>query len=140
MSNLRDLFKTTNIDKIPPYFWEKDRTICYYPSSGDDFRHIFYWDYYCNKENIQYPDIFIHTYFTCLDWNHYPKEYMGLFRIMYEFLEKEGKPLRRPLLYNEYILDIFDRDYSIVIKAGTNCFLKTIYFPKQRHLFFLYRN
>lgn len=136
MSNLRDIFKLINLNNVPSHFWENKKATCYYPSSGYDFRHIFYWDYYCKKENLQFPEIFIHTDFTCLDWNPYPKEKMGIYRFIYEKLEKEGKPLPHPLLYNGYILDVFGNENSVVIRSWTELFLKHDVFNPNRDLFY----
>jgi len=124
MKNLRDIFKPENLDKVPTHFWENNNKICYYPSSGYDFRHIFYWDYYCDKENLQFPKIFIHTDFTCLDWNP-----------LMDKLEKEEKPLPHPLLYCGYILDVFGGGNSIVIKNWTELFLKNDVFYPNHDLF-----
>ena len=130
MTNLRDIFQTVNLEKIPDHYWNGKRPICYYPSSGDDFRHIFYWDHYCEKQNIEFPEIFIHTDFTCLDWNPYPKEYLGRSLTYYEKLEKEGIPLPHPFLYNGYILDVFGEGNSVVIKSWTEMFLKNdVFYP-----------
>lgn len=136
MNNLRKIFQTENLDRIPDHFWNDNKKICYYPSSGYDFRHIFYWDFYCEKQNIEFPEIFIHSDFTCLDWNPYPKEHMGISRFFYEKLEKEGKQLPHPLLYNGYILDVFGNGNSVVIKNWTEIFLKNDVFYPNRDLFY----
>jgi len=53
-------------------------------------------------------------------------------RFFYEKLEKEGKPLPHPLLYNGYILDVFGNGNSVVIKSWTELFLKNdVYYPNQ---------
>lgn len=136
MSNLKEIFQTTNLDQIPEQFWDENNSICYYPSSGYDFRHIFYWDHYCSKQNIEFPKVFIHSDFHCLNWNPYPKEYMGVERIFYERLEKEGKPLPHPLLYNGYILDVFGNGNSVVIKSWTELKLKNdVYYPNKDILY-----
>ncbi len=135
MNNIRHIFNPRSLEKLPTDCLEDNKKICYYPSSGYDFRHIFYWDYYCQKENLQFPDIFIHSDFTCLDHNPYPKEYMGHYLPVYEMLENQGKPLPHPILYKGYILDVFGGGNSVVIKNWTELYLlKDVFYPN-RNLF-----
>ena len=135
MKNFKDMFKSENIENIPDYFWSSKNTTCYYPSSGYDFRHIFYWDYYCKKNNIPFPEIFIHSDFSCLDWNPYPKEYLGFYEYFYRSREMEGKKIPHPLLYNGYILDVFGNGNSLVIKNWTELFLNNDVFYPNKELF-----
>jgi hypothetical protein len=57
---------------------------------------------------------------------------MGSSRFFYERMEKEGKKIPHPLLYNGYILDVFGNSNSLVIQKWTELFLKNdIYYPNR---------
>ena len=136
MNNIYNIFKETNLEKISTHFWDKTKPTCWYPSSGYDFRHIFFWDHLKESENLKFPKIFIHTDFTCLDYNPYPVEHMDFMsKWIQEKNEKEGKPTRHPLLSPGYILEVFGSNKSLVIKDCNELFLKEDVFYPNRDLF-----
>lgn len=136
MNSIHNIFTETNLDEIPIQFWDETKPLCWYPSSGYDFRHIFFWDNLRQSDNLKFPKIFIHTDFTCLDYNPYPKEHMdAMSRIFHEKDEKEGKPTRHPLLSNGYILDVFGSENKLIIKKWNELFLKEDVFYPNKDLF-----
>lgn len=137
MNKIRDIFKSTNLDKISNNFFDNSQPVCWYPSSGYDFRHIFLWDSLRKEKYVKFPKIFIHTDFTCLDQNPYPIEYMDLAtRMITEQTKKAGLPGPHPLLHKGYILDTFGGENMLVIKESIELHLKDDVFYPNKELFY----
>lgn len=133
MNRLQNIFKDINLDKIPSHIWDESFPMCWYPSSGYDFRHIFFWDFLGQNTEAKFPKIFIHTDFTCLNYSPYPIKHMDFHsQIINEQRVKEGKPPLHPLLKNGYILDVFGDGNCLTIKTCTELFLKEdVFFPNK---------
>jgi len=120
MNDLLNIFKPENLELIPNHFWDTTKPTCWYPSSGMDFRHIFFWDYLSSQNKIQKPKIYIHTDFLCLDSNPLENEKVG----------ENGKQKPHPLLRNGYLLDIFGNNNRLTVENCTELFLKEdVLFP-----------
>jgi len=105
MTNIREIFKNDNIDKLSEDYWQKDVKICWYPSSWYDFRHIIFWYYLKIHNNKSFPEVIIHTDFDCLNFNPFPKDHLGFFERRWAL--KENFP--NPVLHKYYILERFGK-------------------------------
>lgn len=113
------------------YFVE-NLPVCWYPSRGYDFKHVFFWDYLKMTENKKFPKIFIHTDFTFLNYNSYPKEHLIIINNV--LCNKLNLPIPHPVLYKGYILDICNVN-ALVIFKNTELFLEQDVFQEVKNFF-----
>lgn len=135
---LRKIFTEQGLDEIPEHFWDNDLPICWYPSCGYDFRHIFFWDNLRLTQDALFPRIFIHTDMACLNHNPYPEKYMTPPASFYRDVIGMDPP--NPLFYHGYILDVFGNNKALKVKRWTELFLRRPVFDPNYDLYYFKNN
>lgn len=82
---MKDIFKVftqESLESIPGEYLNSEKPMCWYPSSGYDLNHLFFWDHMEKEEQIHFPDVIIHTDYFCLNYNPFVRE--GVFNYTYD--------------------------------------------------------